>query len=258
MWESSWFSSCSSRRSRSALSWARYWERLSRTPWCTSSRSGSCGASRQPKGRRPACGSNPPPNPWPRSRSESLRDGTARERDKGHVRPRGTPMTEEKWGAVDSYIVNLLIRQDDALDAAIREGKAAGLPAINVTPSQGKMLQILALMQGARDILEIGTLAGYSTIWLGRALPPDGHLITLELDPKHARIARAEHSAGWTGRCGRGETGSCSRHAHATGRGRTEAVRPDLRRRRQRETVCLLRLGSEALPPGHADSWSTT
>ncbi|MDA4134558.1 MAG: O-methyltransferase [Thaumarchaeota archaeon] len=100
-------------------------------------------------------------------------------------------MTEEKWAAVDSYITNLLIHQDDALDAAIREGNAAGLPAINVTPGQGKMLQILALMQGAHDILEIGTLAGYSTIWLGRALPADGHLITLELDPKHARIARA-------------------------------------------------------------------
>jgi predicted O-methyltransferase YrrM len=100
-------------------------------------------------------------------------------------------MTEEKWAAVDSYISNLMVHQDEALDAAIKEGRAAGLPAINVTPSQGKMLQILALMQGAHDILEIGTLAGYSTIWLGRALPADGHLITLELEPKHAKIARA-------------------------------------------------------------------
>ena len=76
-------------------------------------------------------------------------------------------MMEEKWAAVDSYISNLMVHQDEALDAAIKEGRAAGLPAINVTPSQGKMLQILALMQGAHDILEIGTLAGYSTIWLG-------------------------------------------------------------------------------------------
>src|ERR1017187_4097164 len=100
-------------------------------------------------------------------------------------------MTEEKWAAVDSYITNLMVHQDDALDAAVNESKAAGLPAISVTPSQGKMLQILALMQGAHDILEIGTLAGYSTIWLGRALPSDGRLITLELEPRHAKIARA-------------------------------------------------------------------
>jgi len=98
---------------------------------------------------------------------------------------------EEKWAAVDSYISNLMVHQDEALDAAIKEGRAAGLPAINVTPSQGKMLQILALMQGAHDILEIGTLAGYSTIWLGRALPAGGRLITLELEKKHAKIARA-------------------------------------------------------------------
>jgi len=100
-------------------------------------------------------------------------------------------MKEEKWAAVDSYITDLLIDQDDALDSTIKESKAAGLPAINVTPSQGKMLQILALMQGAHDILEIGTLAGYSAIWLGRALPADGRLLTLELEPEHARIARA-------------------------------------------------------------------
>jgi predicted O-methyltransferase YrrM len=100
-------------------------------------------------------------------------------------------MMEEKWAAVDSYISNLMVHQDEALDAAIKEGRAAGLPAINVTPSQGKMLQILALMQGAHDILEIGTLAGYSTIWLGRALPAGGRLITLELEKKHAKIARA-------------------------------------------------------------------
>ncbi len=100
-------------------------------------------------------------------------------------------MMEEKWAAVDSYISNLMVHQDEALDAAIKEGRAAGLSAINVTPSQGKMLQILALMQGAHDILEIGTLAGYSTIWLGRALPAGGRLITLELEKKHAKIARA-------------------------------------------------------------------
>ncbi|MGD0637979.1 MAG: O-methyltransferase [Nitrososphaerales archaeon] len=100
-------------------------------------------------------------------------------------------MSGEEWAAVDAYITNLLVHQDEALEAAVEESRAAGLPAINVTPTQGKMLHILARMHGARDILEIGTLAGYSTIWLGRALPAGGRLITLELDPKHIRIARS-------------------------------------------------------------------
>jgi predicted O-methyltransferase YrrM len=98
-------------------------------------------------------------------------------------------MTEALWTAVDHYIDGLLVPADAALDAAIASSNAAGLPSINVTPSQGKLLHILARVQGARRILEIGTLGGYSTIWLARALPEDGRLVTIESDPKHAGIA---------------------------------------------------------------------
>src|ERR1700686_168639 len=100
-------------------------------------------------------------------------------------------MSREQWTAVDRYITDLMVPSDPALDGALESSTAAGLPAINVTPNQGKLLQILARAQGARNILEIGTLGGYSTIWLARALPADGHLISLEVDPKHAEVARA-------------------------------------------------------------------
>ena len=100
-------------------------------------------------------------------------------------------MTQERWTAVDEYIGGLLLPPDPALDAALTDSAAAGLPPINVSPAQGKLLQLLARLQGARAILEIGTLAGYSTIWLARALPPGGRLITLEAEPKHAEVARA-------------------------------------------------------------------
>jgi predicted O-methyltransferase YrrM len=85
----------------------------------------------------------------------------------------------------------LLAPPDAALEAALRDSAAAGLPAIAVSPAQGKLLHLLARMQGARNILEIGTLGGYSTIWLARALPGGGRLVTLEVDPKHAETARA-------------------------------------------------------------------
>lgn len=98
---------------------------------------------------------------------------------------------QEKWTAVDHYITDLLVPPDAALDAALERSTAAGLPAINVTPNQGKLLQLLARLQGARSILEIGTLGGYSTIWLARALPPGGRLITLESEANHAEVARA-------------------------------------------------------------------
>jgi predicted O-methyltransferase YrrM len=97
----------------------------------------------------------------------------------------------ETWAAVDRYISGLLVSSDSALDAALEASTAAGLPQINVTPSQGKLLHVLARMQGARRILEIGTLGGYSTIWLARALPEGGRLITLEADPRHAEVAGA-------------------------------------------------------------------
>ena len=100
-------------------------------------------------------------------------------------------MTQEQWTAVDRYITDLLVPPDPALDAALQASAAAGLPPHDVSPSQGKLLLLLAQIQGARTILEIGTLGGYSTIWLARALPADGRLITLEADPKHAEVARA-------------------------------------------------------------------
>lgn len=99
-------------------------------------------------------------------------------------------MSQEQWAAVDRYIADLFAPDDPALQAALEASAAAGLPPIQVAPNQGKLLQILARLQGARRILEIGTLGGYSTIWLARALPADGRLITLELDPKHAEVAR--------------------------------------------------------------------
>lgn len=100
-------------------------------------------------------------------------------------------MTKELWTAVDDYINQQLVPSDAALDAALAACAEAELPAINVTPSQGKLLQMLALLVNARNILEIGTLGGYSTIWLARALPADGRLITMEFDPKHAQVASA-------------------------------------------------------------------
>lgn len=100
-------------------------------------------------------------------------------------------MGEEQWTAVDQYYTERLVRPDTVLEAALEASAVAELPAINVSPSQGKFLQLLALAQGARNILEIGTLGGYSTIWLARALPPSGRLITLEAEAKHAAVARA-------------------------------------------------------------------
>jgi predicted O-methyltransferase YrrM len=97
----------------------------------------------------------------------------------------------EQWTAVDRYFQELLTGADPALDEALRSSTAAGLPAINVSPNQGKLLHLIARVQGARRILEIGTLGAYSTIWLGRALPSGGQLITLEADEKHAAVARA-------------------------------------------------------------------
>src|SRR5713226_5601711 len=100
-------------------------------------------------------------------------------------------MTQELWSAVDGYITELFAEPDAALNAALQASEAAGLPAINVSPPQGKLLQLLAKALGARKILEIGTLGGYSTIWMARALPAGGRLITLEYSPKHAEVARA-------------------------------------------------------------------
>lgn len=99
-------------------------------------------------------------------------------------------MTQEQWNAVDRYVTDLLVPADDVLTSALVDSDAAGLPAIAVAPNQGKLLYLLAQLQGARTVLEIGTLGGYSTIWLARALPEGGRLISLEYDTKHAEVAR--------------------------------------------------------------------
>jgi predicted O-methyltransferase YrrM len=100
-------------------------------------------------------------------------------------------LSEQRWEAADRYFADRLIPSDPVLETALEASAAAGLPAINVAPAQGKLLQLLARMVNARAILEIGTLGGYSTIWLALALPPNGRLVTIELDPKHAEVARA-------------------------------------------------------------------
>jgi predicted O-methyltransferase YrrM len=100
-------------------------------------------------------------------------------------------MSQEQWTAVDNYINDKIVPSDAALDAALQSSEEAGLPSIQVAPNQGKLISILARSLGAKSILEVGTLGGYSTIWLARALPPGGRIISLELDPKHAEVARA-------------------------------------------------------------------
>jgi predicted O-methyltransferase YrrM len=100
-------------------------------------------------------------------------------------------VNEPRWEAVDQYLADALIGDDPALDAALAASDEAGLPAIAVSPPQGKLLHLLARMQDARAILEIGTLGGYSTIWLARALPADGRLVSLEFEARFAEVARA-------------------------------------------------------------------
>ncbi len=99
-------------------------------------------------------------------------------------------MNQDLWTSVDNYFAELLMPRDSALEAALEASVAAKLPPIQVSPAQGKLLHLMARILGARRILEIGTLGGYSTIWLARALPEGGRIITLEADPKHADVAR--------------------------------------------------------------------
>jgi predicted O-methyltransferase YrrM len=99
-------------------------------------------------------------------------------------------MTQNQWTEVDDYVVDLLTPSDEVLDAALADSDAGGLPPINVAPNQGKFLEILAQSHRAKRILEIGTLGGYSSIWLARALPTDGQLVSLELEAHHAEVAR--------------------------------------------------------------------
>lgn len=108
-------------------------------------------------------------------------------------------MAQETWDEVDAYFTDLLVRPDAALTEALARSEEGGLPAIAVAPNQGKLLHLLARLQGARRILEIGTLGGYSTIWLARALAEGGRLITLEASPDHAAVARANIDAAGLG-----------------------------------------------------------
>lgn len=100
-------------------------------------------------------------------------------------------MNQELWSAVDSYIIDTLVRADDVLEASVRASEEAGLPSIQVSAPQGKFMYLLARVHGAKRILEVGTLGGYSTIWLARALPDGGRLVTMEIDPRHAEVAAA-------------------------------------------------------------------
>ena len=100
-------------------------------------------------------------------------------------------MTQAQWTAIDGYLIDRLVPADPALDGALAAARAAGLPAIDVAPNQRKLQHLLARMVGARRILEIGALGGYSAIWLARALAPGGRLTTLEIDPRNAEVARA-------------------------------------------------------------------
>ncbi|GAB7127854.1 O-methyltransferase [Silvimonas sp. JCM 19000] len=104
-------------------------------------------------------------------------------------------MNQTQWTHLDQWFSQLLAPEDDALRLALAQSQAAGMPDINVTANQGKLLHILARISGARRILEVGTLGGYSTIWLARALPADGQLVSLELNPDYARLARQHLAA---------------------------------------------------------------
>jgi predicted O-methyltransferase YrrM len=109
-------------------------------------------------------------------------------------------MSQQTWTAVDDYIVDRMVEVDDALKACQRAAKEAGLPHIAVSAAQGKMLHLFAKSVGAKRILEVGTLGGHSAIWLARALPADGKLVTLEIDPKHAKTARSSIEAAGLGK----------------------------------------------------------
>lgn len=110
-------------------------------------------------------------------------------------------MSEAQWSRVDSYIVDKLVQEDETLAASLAANAAAGLRPIDVSAAQGKLLHLLVRMTGARRVLEIGTLGGYSTIWMAKALPADGALVTLEYEPHHAEVARGNiERAGYSDR----------------------------------------------------------
>lgn len=100
-------------------------------------------------------------------------------------------MSSKTWTAVDDYIVSSLFQEDPVLDAVLKANRDQGLPAIDVSAAQGKLLSLLVRIRGAKKVLEVGTLGGYSTIWMARGLPADGKVVTLELEPHHAKVARS-------------------------------------------------------------------
>jgi predicted O-methyltransferase YrrM len=159
----------------------------------TDDRLAEAAARRRCRRSAPAAGASvavSSPSPPPSPRGSAWRSAPARRRAdaRDSVRPRMGPGT---WREVDAYVSERLVEDDPALTAALRANAEAGLPAIDVTPAQGKLLHLLARIQRARRILEVGTLGGYSTIWLARALPPEGGcIVTLEVDPHHAAVAR--------------------------------------------------------------------
>src|SRR3954453_13300858 len=108
-------------------------------------------------------------------------------------------MSEERWAAVDHFAAGLLVPEDPALDAALAANAAAGLPAPDVSPAQGRFLELLVRIRGAGAVLEIGTLGGYSTIWLARGLTPGGRIVTLEREPRYAARAGANPARGGLG-----------------------------------------------------------
>ena len=109
-------------------------------------------------------------------------------------------MTQERWESVDAYIAQMLLERDPVMEEVLRASAAAGLPPIALSPPQAKFLHLLARVHGARSILELGTLGGYSTIWLARALPAEGRLVTLEINPDYGAVAAANiHRAGLAG-----------------------------------------------------------
>jgi predicted O-methyltransferase YrrM len=118
--------------------------------------------------------------------------------------------TPQNWTRVDDYLVQTLVGEDAALEAALAAQHEAGLPEIEVSPLSGKLLHLLVRLSGARRVLEVGTLGGYSTIWMARGLPADGHLVTIEAEAAHAEVARRSIDAAGVGerveiRVGRGE-----------------------------------------------------
>ena len=157
-------------------------------------------------------------------------------------------MTNETWNAVDRYFTDLLVQADPALDAAMEASEAAGLPGISVSPCMGKLLHLLTRMHRVRTILEIGTLGGYSTIWMARALPADGRLLTLEADPKHAEIARSNIARAGVSHLVDVRLGPAIETLPRLEGRRRVAVRHDLHRCGQAEHAGVFRVGAPALP----------